>query len=367
MRESFDIKQLCIIPPPYGGVSVFVYRLIQQLVKDGYSVGGYYSSDNDDDAILASPMFDEWKWMETSKFFPKVIKYIRETRKYKLVHSHFSLEGMLYLWTLKTFCHKKIIISIHNSMVTEYYLRSNPINRFFLRKMLKSDVTWVAVSEQGKSQLLQLPFIPTTEIHVIPAYIPDSREVSPLSNEMQSYIDTHSQIIAFYGHSFMNYMDTDIYGFSIAIESFSILREKHPSLGLIICLAEDKDTERICALHELAKNYGVDNIIYWQIGAIDNIKELWKQSHIYFRPTATDGDSVAVREAIDEGAVVVASNVAPRPPGVISFCYGDIIDAVVKLEDALAMERHPIKKNMQYYYQMKSLYDIMLNKDIRSI
>lgn len=360
MRLDFDIKQLCVIPPPYGGASVFVFRLIQQLVNDGYKVGGYYTSDNLDIALQESPMFDEWRWMETRKFFPKIFKYIKETRKYKIVHSHFGLEGMIYLWTLKTLCKKKIVVTIHNSMVTEYYRNTNTINRFFLHRMLKSDVTWVTVSEQGKKQMMQLPILPTSEIHVIPAYIPDSRIVAPLSNEIQSYVDNHSQNIAFYGHSFMDFKNTDVYGFTTVIELYSLLLQRHPRLGLILCLADDKDIHRIQALKKIASDNGVYNKIFWQIGAIDNIKELWKQAHVYFRPTSTDGDSVAIREAIEEGALVVASDVAPRPSGVITYSFGDLSDAVLKLESALALDRHPAKKNMQYYLQMKAIYDKLL-------
>ena len=52
-RLKYDIKEICTIPPPYGGVSVYVKRLIEQLQKDGFSVGGYYSESCVDGEIIS--------------------------------------------------------------------------------------------------------------------------------------------------------------------------------------------------------------------------------------------------------------------------------------------------------------------------
>ena len=94
---KYDIKELCTLPPPYGGVTVYVKRLIGQLFKDGFTVGGYYSKSCSDKGIINSPMFDKWTWMQTGLLPIKIWKYLIETASYKIVHSHFSLEGMAYL------------------------------------------------------------------------------------------------------------------------------------------------------------------------------------------------------------------------------------------------------------------------------
>jgi len=39
---------------------------------------------------------------------------------------------------------------------------------------------------------------------------------------------------------------------------------------------------------------------------------------VYLRPTLTDGDAVSIREALDAGVPVVASNVVRRPRGVVT-------------------------------------------------
>ena len=359
----YDIKQFGVIPPPYGGVSVYVSRLIQKLREDGFVVGGYYSSDNNDNSLKDDILFNEWTWMETSKYPIKIWKYLLETRNYRIVHSHFGLEGMIYLWTLKTLLRKKIVITVHNTMVSNYFEKTNGINLFFLKKMLASNVEWIAVSEQGKQQMLELPITIKNEIHVIPPYIPDI-EKEPLSSRMQSYINSYDKTIAFYGHSFMMHNGEDVYGFRTALEVYAQLLNDDSKVGLIFCLADNREVIKIEKLHAYAKLLGVDDKIFWQIGAIKNIQALWRQVNVYFRPTSTDGDSLAVREALDAGANVVVSDVVNRPESVLTYKYGNVEDAVLKIKEALALKRTPHSPNKSYYMEMKNLYEKLLYSSV---
>src|SRR5262249_16737037 len=53
------------------------------------------------------------------------------------------------------------------------------------------------------------------------------------------------------------------------------------------------------------------------------------------RSTLADGDAISVREALALGRRVVASDVAPRPPGVCLHRAGDPTDLARALADAL--------------------------------
>lgn len=349
-----------MLPPPYGGVSVYINRLIKTLSMDGFSVGGYYTTERP--PLFSSELFDKWSWFET-KYYPfKIFKYINQLRKYTILHSHLGLEAMLYLWTLKVIFKKKIVVTIHNSMVTNYYRSTNLINKIFLKLMLKSDVVWIAVSDQARMQLLSLPIKIKNDIHVIPAYIPDMTDASPLSQGMQDYINNHKNTIAFYGHSFMHNDGVDVYGFRTVIEVYKSLMPTGPDIGLIMCVADQSDIDELKELHKYAEDMLVDDKIYWQIGSINNMKGIWENVDVYFRPTSTDGDSVAVREALDAGTVVVASDVAPRPDGVLTYEFADINDAVDKIQMALSTVKRPLSPNMEYYDKMKNLYLKLLRK-----
>ena len=363
---KYDIKELCTLPPPYGGVTVYVKRLIGQLLKDGFTVGGYYSEFCTDKEIINSLMFDRWTWMQTSLLPFKIWKYLVETASYKVVHSHFSLEGMAYLWLLKTIGRKRIVVTVHNSMNANYYISTNKINRFFLDKMLQSpDVTWIAVSEQGKRQLSGFPVKPVTPVYVIPAYIPISdADYTPLSENLQQYISSHDKIISFYGHSFMQNAGKDIYGFYSAIKVYSeVIGKTDINTGLVLCIADEGDTENIALLHDYAEKLDIGHKIFWQIGAIDNIRTLWHNTDIYIRPTSTDGDSVAVREVLDEGATVIASDVCERPDGVITYKFGNDDDLVNLILSNLTARKKDAVPDFRYYDTMKNLYKKLLGRN----
>lgn len=364
MRSQFDIKEFGIIPPPYGGCSVYVRRLIDRLNHDGFKVGGFYLESCDDQAIKSSPLYDRWNWMETRLLPLKIWKYLKIAKPYHIIHSHFSLEGMPYLWLLKFVGKKRIIVTVHNSMVINYYKQTNAVNRFFLNKMLRSkDVCWITVSEEGKSQLLSLPTKPASKVCVIPAYIPVTDEhYIPLSKEMQCYINRNKINIAFYGHSFMQNNGMDVYGFKTMLDVYSkLLCSSHNGIGLVLCLSDSHDLKKIQDLRNYAKKCEIDDSIYWQIGAIKNIRTLWKEVDVYVRPTSTDGDSVAVREALDEGCNVVASDVCARPNDVIVYKFGEINDLYSKLLLCLSKTRKNVKPNFEYYLSMKAIYEKFLH------
>lgn len=364
MKIMYDIKQIGTIPPPYGGVSVYIKRLIYNLTNDGYQVGGYYVSDIINKEFLHSPLFEKWTWLETHKYPIKIWKFLKSISKYKIIHSHCSLEIMAYLWTAKVLFNKDIIITIHNSMVLNFYKNTNFINRFFLNKMLQSNnITWIAVSQEGKEQMELLPIKPKKSVLVLPAYIPiEQTEYSPLSQSMQNYIDSHKKIISFYGHSFMLNSGEDIYGFEFALKMYAEIHKEDKTIGLVFCIAETKDKNKIENLHKIATELNIDNKVYWQIGAINNIRSLWHQTHIYIRPTSTDGDSVAIREALDEGAIVIASDVCLRPNRVITYKHNNLDDFLSKIKFNLIKPKREAQYNYELYYKMKDIYKSILTK-----
>lgn len=361
----FGIKEFAFVPPPYGGVSIYVKRLIERLNSLGIKTGGYYLPQCKDFSIRESNLFQEWAWMPTHLFFVRIFKYIRETKHYKIIHSHFSLEGMLYLWFLKSFCKKIIVVTVHNSMVANYLKRTNLINRFFLKRMARSaKVTWIAVSEQAKMSLLALPISFGSDIMVIPAYIPfNNNSIHDLIYELHNYIGKHEKILVFYGHSFMKYNNHDVYGFEEVLKMFaSFSDEEQKQYGLIFCIANSSDKESLSTIMGIASSMGIAGRIYWQIGPIENMASIWKHTDVYIRPTFTDGDSVAVREALDMGVQVVASDVCERPKDVITYPYGDINMMTDAVRMAILQGKRTPNNDETFFNQMLNVYMDLLGK-----
>ena len=349
-----------MIPPPYGGVSVYLKRLIETLSINGFTVGGYYIV-TEDKAFSESPLFDKWTWFETAKFPWKIFGYVRQLRKYRILHSHMGLEAMIYLWTLKKVLNKKVVITVHNSMVENFFKETNKINAFFLRRMAKEkDVVWIAVSQEGKSQMEKLPLSFFSEILVIPAYIPESAQNLTLCQSISDYLKQRDKNLAFYGHSFMLNRGEDVYGFKEMLEIFATVLRDLPQVGLVYCMADVSDKPAVDELERYAKDLGVYDKIYWQRGSLPSLGALWQSVDVYVRPTSTDGDSVAVREAMEAGAQVVATDVVKRTDRCHIYHLGDIQGASQKIIEALQEGRHHVTKDCTHFEKMKDVYKAIL-------
>ena len=355
-----DIKEVGMIPPPYGGASVFISRLINSLTEDGYSVGGYYMPFNQGNC--SSELFDEWSWFETVKFPYKVFKYWRQFAPYRIIHSHLSLEGMIYFWTTCAIQKKKVVVTVHNSMAVQYWTESNIVNRFFLRLMaINPNVTWIAVSEQAKEEMMKLPVRFKDDIQVIPAYIPSKLSSSTLSESIQSYIQDHSWNLVFYGHSFMYHAGADVYGFEKMLSAFARIHNRYGNrVGLLYCIAEVSNQVAIDSVLVKADALGIKDAIFWQLGPVSSMSPLWESADVYVRPTSTDGDSVAVREALSMGCQVVASNVCERPKGCLLFDFTSDDDLFNAIELALQAGRRTVEQDYSFYHKMKEVYDSIL-------
>lgn len=365
--KQYDINEYSPIAPPYGGVSVFLGRLIKRLNKDGYSAGGYYTSECMDNSIIDSPLFEEFEFAKKRNKFIKGIYHFQRMfsayRKFKVINLHG--QELIFLPALfHLFLRQKIVVTVHNAMVADFYKDTNSINRWGFRYLAKKDIQWVAVSGQVKNVLEQLPFLFHNAIRVIPAYIPDD-STKPLSNSMQDYIRQYNKIITFYGRSLtMSYNNQDIYGFHTAIRLFKGIKEVSGNdVGFILCISDVSAIDGINALHDFAIKQGIDKNIYWQIGGIDNMRSLWKNTDVYIRPTSTDGDAVAIRDALAEGSAVVASDVCARPEGVLNYKFGDDQDLLNKVQHALNRRVRETYGGDLYYMKFKEIYNmILINK-----
>ena len=248
-------------------------------------------------------------------------------------------------------------------MVDDYLKGSNKINTFFLRCLAnKEDVVWIAVCQEAKKQMESLPFKFLSEIQVIPAYIPEPTCNMSLPQDLKQYLAQNERNLAFYGHSLMSNNGTDVYGYKEMLQIYKHVSEQYPNVGLVFCMADVSDVVGIYGIEQYARDLGVYNKIYWQRGSLHSLQILWEMIDAYVRPSSTDGDSLAVREAIEAGAYVVATDVVKRPSQCIIYHKGDIVDASDKILNVIIKERCQVSKDFSQYERMKKIYINLLNK-----
>ena len=116
------------------------------------------------------------------------------------------------------------------------------------------------------------------------------------------------------------------YGADLLFHGFAKLRKAAPDAGLV-AFGPGSDE-----LDGRARRAGIDDATTL-LGELARPAGLGvvAAAHVFVRPTYADGDALTVREALALGRPVVASDVAPRPPGTLLFRTGDAL----ALSDAL--------------------------------
>ena len=351
------VKHLYPIPPPFGGVSIYVKRLTEKLNDLGYPSGAYYQKITDSSLDLNN--YSLYKGLSRKRFVRNFIYLIKETREYSIVHSHDVFDDAIFLWLLSILKKKKIVITVHNAKAVTNYYKQPKIFRFFLKLLSKRSPTWIAVSPQGKEELLKLP-IKFSDITVLPAFIPSNNKNSSsfsLSTKLKSFINSHDKIIFFYAYKIL-INNIDVYGCFDALNMFKeLIKRRDLNIGLVFCLS-DEEVDLI-NLKLFSKENNLSNNIFWQIGAINDMSQIWKITDVYIRPTQSDGDSIAVREAIGMNINVVASNVTSRPEETIVYEYGNNSNFVSNVEIALNRKldsKNVISNNYQFFNRMLEIY-----------
>ena len=93
------------------------------------------------------------------------------------------------------------------------------------------------------------------------------------------------------------------YGLDLAVASMEGYREAHPDASLtVLDYAGVDDLGRLPEWVDVRRGVGPD-----QVASVLAVHD------VLVRPTTTDGDALAVREALDLGLKVVATDVVPRP------------------------------------------------------
>lgn len=108
----------------------------------------------------------------------------------------------------------------------------------------------------------------------------------------------------------------DLYGIIDTLEIYSQLLPQHPDIQFVLLIGET-DTSPLCTsattiakkLSERFENF------HFLSGGIPQWP-LLRNTIALLRLTRTDGDSVSIREALDFGAEVIATDVCSRPPSV---------------------------------------------------
>ena len=87
------VKHLSPIPPPYGGVTIHIIRLIEKLQNDGYLAGAYFNSGNK----VSLKNLTAYKGFSKKLFFRSLYFILKDTKDYKIIHTHNFFDDAMFI------------------------------------------------------------------------------------------------------------------------------------------------------------------------------------------------------------------------------------------------------------------------------
>ena len=309
-------------PPPLGGVSVHIKRVIQQLLQQDNQVVVYdataYSSrikrmqklifcliTNRPDIVYYHTLYNSWVEWALVAFFKVILRYqlVLVDHDCRDLYKRSELFKILVRRTM-FLVHQHVLIG--NLTVQSYHDNKIPLHNNFS---------------------VESPFLPPdlSEEKTILATYPDNLFV---------FLQAHKPIISANAFKLILLQEKDLYGIMHSIKLVAQLKDQFPAIGLVIALGQRGNHHYYHELQELIILLDIADHIFF----LENQKELWpllKLSNIFLRPTLSDGFSLSIEEALYLGTPTIASDVCVRPHNTVLFKTGDEHDLYIKTKETL--------------------------------
>jgi glycosyltransferase involved in cell wall biosynthesis len=284
-----------------------------------------------------------------------------------IVHCHDGWAWAPAMWAV-VMRGKRVAMTIHDQMTRRKWDQIRWFYRLAARRLFRSPrVWWIAVSSEVKRQLLDLG-ADAERIRVIPAYLaPPAADVAAAAPTcVLDFVRSHAPVLSTYGWRLcFDTQGRDLYGFDLCIELVRQLRANYPRVGMVACLPQIHLPDYYAELRRRIAGYGLEEHVLFVTEPLDEAYPLWQASDLYVRATSTDGDALAVREALSLGVPVVASDASPRPPGTVLFPSRDLDALVAAVRQVLGDKQRFVEAlsradSRDFFRDLLNLYETML-------
>jgi len=339
--------------PPTGGVTVHVRRLGFLLSREGYEVQVF-------DVYGRKPFDEELpykvhrgaKLSVLSKFLFTVL-----TRRPNIVHWHMAsglnLGPYLPVWRVLSAV-TKLVITVHGGRFPERVGEAELAirNRYAVAFSHASAV--IGVSEKITKTLSEKLAVPPERIRMLPAYLPVSLE---FGSENADVCEINEGVILATGFAHPTYNWEEL------IDALGELEYQRVDFVFYNTYIQPYFDE---VLERLAES-GLREVVVHRDISPRAFARMLEKAQIFVRPTLTDGDSVAVREALAIGTVVVASDSVERPDGCHVYSSGSSSDLNHLLQKALNGEITGSVETVDFGGGIAELYHQIVESELKGI
>lgn len=328
--DDIHNKRIIILgptPPPLGGVSVHVQRVIAKLKKQANHVIHFNT---------CREFRYRFFYMYLLYLFYFLMKYKpHELHLHTLYLSNGLCELRFIIW-LKKILKFDVILIEHDC---RYLYKQSKSWKDNLNRLMPYIKKHIYIGSRTAQSFQQNSIIPARIATVESAFLPPDegrrKEImQTYPKEIFNFIADHDHLLL--GNAFaLSLIDgKDLYGFDQSIDALYQLRKKNMHVGLIFVLGQMGDKDYFAQCMQRIELLALQDHIYILSGQ----KELWpliKIVDVFVRPTLSDGASVSIEEALWCGKPVVTTDVCWRPKEALLFKSGDVNDFVRALSQLL--------------------------------
>ena len=265
-----------------GGVTVHVDRLSKWLARTGISV-----------------QICDYKLMP-------IYAQIKLLRYSLIVHIHASHPIFRFLYVIiSRILRKKSILTIHGNIGRFGFIK-NSLDKLSIKlcdiPIVINEGSYIQAIKWNKKTRLVSAYLPPLSEGYLPDFV--RQRIERARDEDKKIICTNASARSFTPDG------NEIYGIDFLISYF----KGNPSYYL--CVSDPSSQ-----YSDFYNNRSYDNILF--ITEPHSFYALMKCADVSIRATATDGDSLSVREGLDIGITVIATDCVSRPEGTILFKYND--------------------------------------------
>lgn len=292
------------LPAPLGGVTVFNQRKLEQLGNNTNIVLLEPFKKNLFKIVMALRSSDI-KHLSASNFLLILLAYFFSRYTTVVFYDHNSSRHFSSLSAWKKVIYLRFFLKCKNIMLVNEHLKENyKIFDKFTEINNKFEII-SAFLPPAKAELVDI--LSTYDDQLLNLYnkaLKNSERKIILTSAFQPNLDANGK---------------DIYSLKDLIDIFCILAQKYKDDYFLVAIASYPETnfsqDIKAKVRSLTGKY--DNLLF-----LANDTKIWpllQVTKLFIRATTTDGDSVSLREALYFGAPVLASDVVPRPDGVMLF------------------------------------------------
>lgn len=311
-------------PPPLGGVSVHIARVMHKLRNQGNRVYHFDTSKRGNVLVYVLRLFVflftrrcdiiYYHTVDLNRRFIelKLLLMIKKMLRYDLVLVEHSCRHLAGRTTASKITFNRYIQGVD-------------------KLVLIGHSTWQSYIDHHictpNNTTVEAAFLP-------PDMLLESKIIETYPISLQEFLKNHSPIIIINAFQLSFVEGKDLYGIDLTIDVLIRLSKEYSTIGFLYVFAQIGDQEYFISLKSRLERSGLSGLVYFLIGQ----QELWpllKNVDLFVRPTRSDGESVSVQEALYFKVPVVASNACKRPDGVVVFQSGDAEGFYQKINQVL--------------------------------